>query len=570
MGDEHISATKRPDFSVDEHRPMKVICIGAGFAGIAAGIRFRQRVPNLDLTIYEKEDGVGGVWHANKYPGLGCDILSHAYQYSFEENTQWSSFYSPGPEIKAYLEGVVAKYKLIPYIRLRHELVSARWNEGTAKWTVRIRRLTDGHEFTDSSDVLFLGVGGLSRWHWPDLDGLKSFRGTLVHSADWRVTDETLESWKNKNVAVIGNGSTGVQLVPALQPRVKTLTNFIHGKAWLTMQLSVDKMLALVGKEPGTLDYSFDEDFKKKLEDPVYYRRFRHEVEAAMHGLGPVYIKGSPTQAVVRDLVEKEMIKKLSRKPELIGKVLPNFPVGCRRISPGPGYLDALCEDNVTLETTHIAHVTETGVELVDGRQVALDVMVCATGFDTTWLYPFPVIGRDGQALTDRWAAHAEAYLTVAVDGFPNLWFCSGPNSGLTSGSAIATIEKQVDYAVAAVVKMQRERLRSMEVKREALRDFNEWARDYFKKTVYAENCSSWYLSPNDGVLTGLWPGSCLHFIHVLSRPRWEDFDYERLAEDRSQNKFYWLGDGLTYAEKTMTGDRAWYLNDVDIPPVPQ
>lgn len=216
-------------------------------------------------------------------------------------------------------------------------------------------------------------------------------------------------------------------------------------------------------------------------------------------------------------MLQQEMTRKLTRKPELAMKrmylylmhkysandnltVLPEFAVGCRRLTPGPGYLEALCEDNVrthspllpycvasypsqvTLETTHIARVTATGVVLVDGRQVPLDVLICATGYDTSFLYPFPIIGRDGMKLTDRWASHAEAYLSMAVDGFPNLWFGFGPNSALNSGSNVLSIEKQVDYAVAAVAKMQRERLRTIEVKPEALREFNEYAQEYFKK----------------------------------------------------------------------------------------
>lgn len=135
-----------------------------------------------------------------------------------------------------------------------------------------------------------------------------------------------------------------------------------------------------------------------------------------------------------------------------------------------------------TLETTHIARVTKTGLELVDGRHIPLDVLVCATGYDTTWRYPFPISGRGGKLLTDRWADHAEAYLSVAVDDFPNLWLAFGPNSALNSGSEVPVIEKQVDYAVAATAKMQRERLRSIEVKRQALRDFNDYAQEYFKK----------------------------------------------------------------------------------------
>ncbi|KZV71680.1 FAD/NAD-P-binding domain-containing protein [Peniophora sp. CONT] len=565
-----INSAKQANFSVDEYRPIKVICIGAGFSGIVAGIRFRQRIPHLNLTIYEKENGVGGTWHVNKYLGLACDIPSHAYQLSFEPNTQWSSFYAPGAEIKAYLEGVVEKYKLMPYMRLEHEMTAALWNADTAKWEVTIRRGEDGREFTDTADVLFLGIGSLNRWRWPDIDGLRSFGGALVHSAGWNVPDDVLESWKDKNVAVIGNGSTGIQLVTALQPRVKALTNFIRRKTWISTSFSVDKLQQLAGRELGSSDYSFTSEFKKKLADPDFYQSFRREVETSTHLFTAISFKDSPMQVASKVMLQQEMTRKLSRKPELTMKLLPEFAVGCRRLTPGPGYLEALCKDNVTLETTHIARVTATGVVLVDGRQVPLDVLICATGYDTSFLYPFPIIGREGMKLTDRWASHAEAYLSMAVDGFPNLWFGFGPNSALNSGSNVLSIEKQVDYAVAAVAKMQRERLRTIEVKPEALREFNEYAQEYFKKTVYFDNCSNWYRSPVDGVITGIWPGSCLHLSRVLTHPRWEDFTYERLNEDQTTNRFFWLGDGLTYAEKTLTGDRAWYLHNVDIPPVPE
>ena len=165
------------------------------------------------------------------------------------------------------------KYKLIPYIRLQHEMTSARWDEGNAKWNVTIRSGSEGREFTDTADILFLGVGGLSRWRWPDIDGLNSFGGTLVHSAQWNVSDETMDqSWKEKNVAVIGNvcqriavilfllcslyikGSSGIQIVTALQPRAKTLTSFIRAKSWVLPGLGVDMMLKATGKEPDSDD----------------------------------------------------------------------------------------------------------------------------------------------------------------------------------------------------------------------------------------------------------------------------------------------------------------------------
>jgi hypothetical protein len=269
---------------------------------------------------------------------------------------------------------------------------------------------------------------------------------------------------------------------------------------------------------------------------------------------------------------------------------VPNFSVSCRRLTPGPGYLEALCEDNVrcapsvpplahapsqvTLETTAITRVTRTGVELSDGRALALDVLVCATGFDTSYRYPFALTGRNGLTLHERWTPHAEAYLTLAVDGFPNAFWGLGPNSGVNSGSLLVLLERQVDYAVAAAAKMQRERIKALEVKRAALDAWTAYMRSYWPKvrplssfgwhvrrsceapqTVFMDACNSWYRAP-DGAIVGIWPGSCLHAVRTLSHPRWEDFDYTPLDDGPGITPLYWLGDGQSYNEKTMTGDR--------------
>jgi len=132
-------------------------------------------------------------------------------------------------------------------------------------------------------------------------------------------------------------------------------------------------------------------------------------------------------------------------------------------------------------------------------------------------------------------------------------------------------VERQIDYAVEAAKKLQRERLKSIEVKKRAVVDFDEYLEAYFPKTVYSDKCRSWYkMGEEDGRIVGLWPGSCLHAVRALEYPRWEDYEYE--PADNTRNRMYWLGDGQTYNEKTMTGDLAWYLNDdqVDIPPEPQ
>ncbi|KAI0077436.1 FAD/NAD-binding domain-containing protein [Panus rudis PR-1116 ss-1] len=566
-------------FSIDEYRPMKVIIIGSGFSGITAGIRFRQRVPNLDLVIYDKNEGIGGTWFTNKYPCLlhGLTILyrfraaSFQYQLSFEYKVM---FYAPGSEILSYMQGIVDKYKLEPYIKLEHEVVHARWNEPSGKWHVRIRRpmmLPNGEikyeEFEDTADMLFSGTGALSRWNWPDIKGLKDYQGTLVHGAHWDVDADTWkEGWQDKTVAVIGVGSSAIQMVPSLQPRVAKLLNYVRGKAWLTPSWAGDKMADLLNRDPELQNFTFTEDEIKAFKDPEYYRQFRHELESELNSIHLNSLRGSPMQLGAKKAFKESMIQRLAKKPWIADHLIPEFGVGCRRLTPGPGYLEALCEDNVEFITQHIKRFTKDGIETIDGDVQNVDVIICATGYDTTFRSPFPIIGRNNTDLRDKWSPHPETYLSICVDEFPNYFFSLGPNSGVGSGSLLAVIEQEVDYAVEATLKLQRERLKSIEVKREAVEDFDKCIENYFPTTVYSERCRSWYkMGKEEGRIVGLWPGSCLHALRALKHPRWEDYNYERI--DKMKNRFYWLGDGSTYNEKHMTGDRAWYLNDVDFPP---
>ncbi|KAI5115440.1 hypothetical protein M0805_005525 [Coniferiporia weirii] len=575
------SEFKLSNACIDDERPMKVVVIGTGFSGIIAGIRFPQRIKNLDLTIYDKNAGIGGTWYSNKYPGLACDIPSHCYQLTFDENTQWSAFYAPGPEIRAYLERVVDKYKLMRYIKLQHELIHARYNEESGKWHLKLRRPMPGSTpeneqfeiIEDTADFVHAGVGGLSRWEWPDIEGLKNFRGNVLHSANWEMGGsedwkDSVKDWGEKRVGVIGVGSSALQIVPALQPRVKHLFNYVRGKTWLSPPFVSDKLADIMKHDSASNHYEFSESDKELFKDPTFYKGFRHELESELNAVHFATIRGSDMQKGARQAFKENMIKRLEKKPWIADHLLPDFAVACRRLTPGPGYLEALCQDNVDFVPTNIKKVTETGIELVDGTHQELDTIVCATGYDTSYQYPFPVIGRGGKSLNERYSPHPETYLSICTDGFPN-WFTSlGPNSGIGSGSLLVIIERQIEYSIAAVKKMQREHLKSIEPKKEAVADFDEYLQHYFPTTVYSEKCRSWYkMGKEEGRVVGLWPGSCLHAIKTLENPRWEDFNYEPLGE--SKNRFYWLGDGSTYNEKHMVGDRAWYLNprEVDIPP---
>ncbi|KAI5825444.1 FAD/NAD(P)-binding domain-containing protein [Schizophyllum commune Tattone D] len=574
------------NFAIDDPRPMKVVVIGAGYSGVIAGIRFRQYISNLSLTIYDANAGVGGTWYSNKYPGLACDIPSHVYQPTFAPNPNWSKFYVPGPEIREHIENMVEKWKLRPYIKLRHRLVHAQWNEAKGKWMLTIRVVQekaakdnanpeDAIEFQDTADVLFTGFGMLSRWSWPNIEGLRTFKGPVIHSAQWEAVDgaetweQSVKNWGDKRVGVIGVGSSGIQIVPALQPRVGKLVNFVRGKTWISGTFASNTLQALAGTKACD-NYEFTQADRERFQDPVQYMQFRRGIEMESNAAYAATLRGSEGQLVGRKELREIMERKLAKKPWIAKHLIPEFGLGCRRLTPGPGYLEALCEDNVDFVASPIKRVTENGVVTEDGHEIDLDILICATGYDTSFQLGFPFIGKEGVDLKDKYTPHPRTYLAVAVDGFPN-WFQSfGPNSGGGSGSLTATIEAQIGYAVKATAKLQRERLKSLDVKKEAVDDFDEYLEAFFPNSVFSETCKSWYKNGKaEGRIWALWPGSTLHFVRALEHPRWEDFSYEPL-EKIDRNWFHWLGNGATRADMDPAGNKAFYLDNIDVPPVPE
>jgi hypothetical protein len=279
-------------------------------------------------------------------------------------------------------------------------------------------------------------------------------------------------------------------------------------------------------------------------------------------------------QMDARDDFTALMKKRLAKKPEIMKSILPNFSVGCRRLTPGPGYLEALVEDNVDFIDTPITKVHPSGVELKDGTMIELDALICATGFNASAPPPFPVVGREGQTVQSKFEPYPETYLSMAIDGMPNWFMMLGPNSAIGSGSLTMMMEMEGDYIIKCIRKMQKEDIKSMEAKSRRVKDFSQLIETYFKKTVYLENCRSWYRS-NGGKgnrITGLWPGSALHAMETFRSPRWEDYDYEYEGESggMEQNRLRFLGHGWSDSQLN-NGDLAYYLRPeyVDVPASP-
>ncbi|KUJ11162.1 flavin-binding monooxygenase [Mollisia scopiformis] len=549
------------DEPVENLRPLKVRVIGAGYSGIYLGIRIPQRLRNVDLQIYEKNEGIGGTWWENRYPGCACDIPSHSYQYSFDPNPNWSAFYAPAKEICAYLHGIADKYGVMRHVKLSHKITSCKWNDYTKKWELTVENVKTGETINDDADVLLSARGNLNDFVWPKIPGFETFKGEVMHSAAWNQQYD----FKNKRVGVIGGGSSSIQIVPNLQ-KVEgiQLSCFVRSRTWISNPFG-DSAMEKLGLDPAKLDFS-PEQREEFANNPQRFLEFRKLIEVDGNTIHGVTFKDSDMQTEAVKSFRAMMKKRLAKKPEIVDALTPSFSVGCRRLTPGPGYLEALVEDNVDFISTPISSISPTSINLSDGRNIEIDALVCATGFNSSSRPPFEIYGKNGVSLQKRFTPYPETYLTMGVDGFPNFFMMLGPNSAIGSGSLTMMIETEGDYIIKCIRKLQKEDYTTITPKLARVKDFSEYCAEYFKKTVYMDECNSWYRSEGGkgDRITGLWPGSTLHCLETLRAPRWEDYEFE----SREENRLRWLGNGWSVTQVEGGGDPAWYLEPgmVDVP----
>ncbi|KAI6274096.1 hypothetical protein MCOR27_007527 [Pyricularia oryzae] len=537
-------------------RTLSVIVIGAGASGLLLAYKIQRNFDDFELEVFEKNPDVTGTWYENRYPGCSCDVPAHNYTWSFDPKPDWSANYAGSEEIYNYFKSFAVKNDLEKYVRLRHKVTGARWDDGEALWRVEVEDLATGKVLNKTCHVLLNAGGILNDWKWPDIPGLKSFGGDLVHSADWPEQGLDLAG---KRVGLIGNGSSGIQILPAIKDEVGSLVTFIRSATWITPVFGE-------GTQQGGEHRSFSDEEKQAFaRDPAAHLEFRRGFEASSNAIYAVFQAGSAEQIRMREITEQKMRDKI-RDPELERILVPDWAVGCRRLTPGTGYIEALSDEKVQVVCAQVAEVTPTGVVCDDGRsEYPLDVLICATGFDTTYKPRFPLRGTSGADLARMWKDEPRAYFGIAVDHFPNYLMTLGPNSPVGNGPVLINIEAQADYIVKMMAKFQKENLRSFRMRSDAVREFNEWKDEYMKETVWADSCRSWYKGNTiTGKVVGLWPGSTLHYLEGIKEPRWEDWILEREA---GTNRFGYLGDGHSTIE-TQGLDYAYYLRNHDDSPV--
>ncbi|OAG33842.1 hypothetical protein AYO21_12061 [Fonsecaea monophora] len=529
-------------------RKVRMVVVGAGFAGLSLAhkIYHEYKLDSIiELVIYEANHDLGGTWLVNRYPGVASDIPAHIYTFPFEPNPEWSAYYATGPEIWDYMKRTAKKYDLEKDVHYNHRLTDARFDEQLGQWNIKVQN--GDRVIEDKCDILVSASGHLSRWRWPSIPGLSSFKGFLVHSAQW---DHDF-NYAGKRVAIIGNGSSAIQILPQVAKVASHVTNFIRGPTWIIPGLG-NKMIG--GKENHVYTEEEKENFRN---NPEALKAYRKQIQHGSNQLFSVFIKNSAAQERLFDAAKKLMTERLGGNEELAEKLIPKWEVGCRRPTPGPGYLESFTKDHVSLVISDISEITETGIKTADGNLHEFDVIVCATGFDVSHRPPYPLVGLHGTNLADKWKDEPEAYLSVCVEGFPNFFMFSGPNAPVGHGSLISALGWTADYILKWAQKIAEEDIKYVDVREDVSEEFNTYADEILQTTVWTGGCRSWFKNHTvDGKVVAVWAGSGLAYYEMLESLRPEDFNIHY----RSRNRFRFMGNGTTKREGRPDEDLAWYL----------
>jgi cation diffusion facilitator CzcD-associated flavoprotein CzcO len=467
-------------------------------SGLCMGIKLKQA--GIDsFTIYEKAADVGGTWRENTYPGLVCDVPSRYYSYSFEPNPDWTRLMSPGGEIHAYFARVADKYGLREHIRFGTEIESAR-HDG-ARWHIRARGGEREAEPVEA-DFLISCCGVLHHPRVPQLKGLETFEGAAFHSARW---DHDVDL-RGKRVAVIGTGSTGVQLVCGLADVAARVSLFQRTAQWVypTPNLRYRGLgRGLMRRFPALSRLS--------------YRFWQRYVELS---LGRAVVQPG-WQRVAMGLACRLHLRTV-RNRELRRKLTPTYDPMCKRIVVSGSFYRAVQRPHVDVVTAAIDHVEPRGIRTTDGTLHELDVLVLATGFDAhAYLRPIELENSEGLTLEEAWRERVSAYRTVALAGFPNFFMLMGPHSPFGNQSLVMIAENQADYVMHWIDRFRNGEIVSVAPTHEATERFNDELRAAMGDTVWMTGCNSWYLG-KDGY-PELWPWVPERHREMLAEPRPEE-----------------------------------------------
>jgi len=441
------------------------VIVGAGFGGIGAAIQL-NRLGYQKIVILEREDDLGGTWHVNRYPGLSVDVPSTTYSYWFEPNPYWSRLYAPGAELKRYAEHVADKYDVRRYMRFNTTVEGARWDGDAQVWRVA---LSDGE--TLSAQFLIAATGFLCQPRTPDITGIDTFGGRIIHTADW---DDSY-SFSGRRAGIVGTGSTAVQVVPELAKEVAELTVYQRTPIWVMPKFdfgfspAVQRLFARVPLAQRVVRWFTDTGMDFMMVFAMWKFRYFRGLNAA----------ASDVSKILRFLSVRDK--------ELRRKLNPDYDFGCKRPTLSNSYYRTLAKPHVRLETSGIERIEPDGIVTRDGTKQFIDTLVLATGFDV-WDANLPaieVIGREGRNLGKWWRENRfQAYEGLSVPYFPNFFTMASPYAWVGL-SWFNTVEYQMRHMDRLFGELQRRGGRSFEVTEQANARFLDRMTDLLDDSVF-------------------------------------------------------------------------------------
>jgi len=503
-----IPETTRADF--------KVLVIGAGMSGLLSALRLQEA--GIDFVVVEKNTDVGGTWFENTYPGCRVDSANHVYSYSFRPQ-DWPQHFSPQPVLRQYFADTADEYGLREHIKFATEVHGARFDESTGMWQVQTQG-PQGEE-TLTVNAVISAVGQLNRPKIPEIEGMGSFSGPDWHSSRWR-HDVDL---RGKRVGVIGTGGSAFQFMPIIAEQAESVTIFQRTAPWIVPNESYFQNVP-EGKH-WLLNHV-----------PFYAKWFRFNMfwssaEGLLQAVQAQPGWDRPEESVgelnhqFRESLIANLQDTLAGRPDLIEQCTPDYPPGAKRALIDDGqYLRALMRSNVILHTDGIDAITETGVRGADGQEHEFDVLIYGTGFKaSSFLHPMKITGVAGKDLHEVWQDEPRAFKGVSTPGFPNFFYCYGPNTNIVvNGSIIFFSECEVRYIMGCLAMVMSSNGKAIDVKPEVHERYNRWIDQGNAQMAWGQsNVNTWYKN-SAGHITQNWPYTLLEFWQQTRAPEPDDF----------------------------------------------
>lgn len=492
---------------------LDAVVVGAGFGGMAAAIELKK-LGMENFLVVEREDDLGGTWHVNRYPGAAVDIMSTTYQYWFEPNPRWKRLYAEGPELFAYAQHVSEKYDVKRHVRLNTAVVEAVWDDVAQLWHTT---LSDGDTLT--SRLLVNATGILSQRHYPDIPGLKSFEGEILHTTGWDAATDL----RGRRVGVIGTGATAVQLLPEVAKVVDHLSVYQRTPIWVTPKMDAEI--------PERLQAVF-------AKVPPLHRLVRTLSNLLYQFVLMTAILNYPKFKRLHAFVEwqcRAMLALQVRDKQTRRKLTPTYSFGCKRPAVSNVYYKIYNQPHVTLETAGIDRIERDGILTRDGRRTRLDTLILATGFNI-YDHNFPafkITGRNRIDLGTWWRANRYAsYEGITVPHFPN-FICMTSPFAFTGLSFFDQAEQQTVHINRLLGEMRRTGSTTFEVSETAALQWSERAHTRMGKSLlFTGDCatSNSYYYNEAGDVCWFRPTSTRSAVRQQSRFPLTDYTFSSAA----------------------------------------